>query len=65
VPLISARLDRTWAVWRTKVTGMLDVFNIINNNAVTNFNLSNGSSFNQINGALDPRTAQIGLRVEF
>jgi hypothetical protein len=65
VPLINARIDRTWAVWRTRVTGMIDVFNIVNANAVTNFNLSNGATFNQINGALDPRTVQVGLRVEF
>jgi hypothetical protein len=65
VPLVSARIDRTWKVWRTRVTGMLDVFNLINANSVTNFNLTNGPSFGQINGALDPRTAQIGLRVEF
>lgn len=65
VPLVSARVDRTWSVWRTRVTGMVDVFNIINSNAVTNFNLSNGSTYNQINGALDPRTAQVGLRLEF
>jgi len=38
---------------------------IINTNSVTNFNLSNGPSYQQINGALDPRTLQIGLRVEF
>jgi hypothetical protein len=65
VPLVSARIDRTWKVWRTRVTGMLDVFNLINANSVTNFNLTNGPSFGQINGALDPRTAQIGVRVEF
>lgn len=65
VPLVSARIDRSWAVWKTKVTGMVDVFNIINSNAVTNFNLSNGTSFYQINGALDPRTVQVGLRIEF
>jgi hypothetical protein len=65
VPLVSARVDRTWQVWRTRVTGMIDVFNLINANPVTNFNLSNGPSFEQINGALDPRTLQVGLRIEF
>lgn len=65
VPLVSVRVDRSWQVWRTRVTGMLDVFNVTNANSVTNFNLSNGPTFGQINGALDPRTLQIGLRVEF
>jgi hypothetical protein len=65
VPLVNLRVDRTWSVWRTKVTGMADLFNIINSNAVTNFNLLNGARFHQINGALDPRTLQLGVRVEF
>lgn len=65
VPLVSARLDRTFPVWKARVTAMLDVFNVLNTNAVTNSNLSNGASFGQINGALDPRTAQFGLRIEF
>jgi Carboxypeptidase regulatory-like domain/TonB dependent receptor len=65
VPLVSTRVDRTWRIWRTDVTGMIDVFNVFNANPVTNFNLSNGPTFGQINGALDPRTAQIGLRIEF
>lgn len=65
VALVNLRVDRTWRVWRTDVTGMIDVFNIANANPVTNFNLANGSRFNQINGALDPRTLQVGLRVEF
>jgi hypothetical protein len=64
-PLVSARIDRSWRLWRTRVTGMIDVFNAINSNPVTNFNLSNGPTFGQINGALDPRTLQVSLRVEF
>ena len=30
-----------------------------------NFNLANGANFNRINATVDPRTAQIGFRVEF
>lgn len=65
VPLVSARVDRSFAIWKTRLTAMVDVFNIINNNSVTNFNVLNGPSFYQINGALDPRTVQVGLRLEF
>jgi hypothetical protein len=65
VPLVSLRIDRTWQIWKTRVTGMADVFNVTNANPVTNFNLTNGPSFGQINGALDPRTLQLGLRIEF
>ena len=34
-------------------------------NKVTNFNLSNGSRYNQIIATLDPRTFQLAFRFEF
>ena len=48
-----------------KLTGMFDLFNALNTNAVTNFNLVNGSKFNLINATVDPRTAQVGIRLAF
>jgi hypothetical protein len=48
-----------------KITAMFDLFNALNTNAVTNFNLVNGSKFNLINATVDPRTAQIGIRLSF
>ena len=49
-PLLGFRLDKavTFAGGR-RITFMADLFNVLNSNAVVNFNLSNGSSFNQIN----------------
>jgi hypothetical protein len=44
---------------------MFDLFNVINSNAVTNFNLRNGASFNEIIATLQPRTAEVGLRFQF
>ena len=44
---------------------MVDVFNLLNSNAVTNFTLINGVNFNRIIAALQPRTVQFGVRVEF
>jgi hypothetical protein len=65
VSLVSFRVDKTFNIGRYRFTGLLDVFNVFNSNAVANFNLVNGTSFNQINGALDPRTLQLGARFEF
>jgi hypothetical protein len=65
VPLVSLRVDKRFTVGRYRLTALADVFNLANSNAVTNFNLVNGTSYNQVNGALDPRTAQIGVRFEF
>jgi hypothetical protein len=65
VPLVSLRVDKRFTVGRYRLTALADVFNLTNSNAITNFNLVNGSSYNQINGALDPRTAQLAVRFEF
>ena len=65
VPLLSIRLDKSVTFGTHKLVGMLDIFNILNNAAVTNFNLSNGSRYNQVIQPLDPRTFQVGVRLEF
>jgi hypothetical protein len=44
---------------------MADLFNVMNSNAVINFNLTNGTSFNRINATLDPRTFMLGFRFDF
>ena len=44
---------------------MSTLFNLMNSNAVTNFNLTNGASYNQIIATLDPRTLQFGIRFDF
>ena len=50
---------------RYRFTVIADLFNALNSNAVTNFNLLNGTQFNRIIAPLDPRTAMLGLRFEF
>ncbi len=44
---------------------MADLFNALNTNAVSNFNLLNGSQYNRIIATLDPRTFQLGFRFDF
>jgi hypothetical protein len=44
---------------------MVDLFNTLNSNAVTNFFLANGANYNRIIATLDPRTAMVGARFEF
>ncbi|MDE3154544.1 MAG: TonB-dependent receptor [Acidobacteriota bacterium] len=65
VPLVHLRLDRAFPIGSHRLTAMFDLDNVLNSNAVTNFNLRNGNSFNQIIATLQPRTAQVGLRFEF
>jgi hypothetical protein len=65
IHLLAFRLDKSFTVQKVKITGMFDLFNVLNTNAVTNFNIVNGSKFNLINATVDPRTAQVGLRLSF
>jgi hypothetical protein len=65
VPLFSIRLDKSFPIGSRKLVGVLDMFNILNNAAVTNFNLNNGTRYNQVIQPLDPRTFQLGVRFEF
>jgi hypothetical protein len=65
IHLLAFRVDKTVTVSRVKITGMFDLFNVLNTNAVTNFNIVNGSKYNLINATVDPRTAQVGIRLTF
>jgi hypothetical protein len=65
VPILDLRVDKAFKLGRYRFTGMADLFNVLNSNAVTNFGLVNGSAFNQIIAALDPRTFQLGIRFDF
>lgn len=65
VPILDFRLDKAFRVGRYRMTAMFDAFNIANSNAVTNFNLINGTSYNQVIATLDPRTIQFGFRFDF
>jgi hypothetical protein len=64
VHLLNFRVDKAFTIGRFKFTGMFDLYNVLNANPVTNFNLSSGG-FGDIIAVLDPRVAQVGFRLEF
>lgn len=65
ITIVDFRLDKTFKVDRFNFSVVADLFNALNSNAVSNFNLSNGSRFNQIIATLDPRTFQVAFRFSF
>jgi hypothetical protein len=65
VPLVGLRADKSFRLNSHRVLLMADVFNLMNSNAVTNFALTNGTSFDKIIATLQPRTVQFGARLEF
>ena len=65
VNLLNFRLDKAFNVGKMKVSGMLDIYNVLNNDAVTNFNLTLGPSYKRAIAVLDPRVFMAGARIEF
>jgi outer membrane receptor protein involved in Fe transport len=65
VSQVNLRVDKGFTFSDHRLTFLVDVYNALNVNPVYNFNLVNGSQFNRIIAALDPRTVQLGLRFEF
>ena len=59
------RPEQHLPIGRTRVVAMLDLFNTLNSNQVSNFQIVNGASFNRIVATLDPRTVMTGIRFEF
>jgi len=64
VSLLNLRVDKAFTVGKVTFTGMFDLYNVLNTNPVTNFNLYSGG-FGGIIAVLDPRVAQVGFRMEF
>ncbi len=65
VPIFDLRLDRSMTFGRYRVLAMVDLYNVLNNNAVTNFFLTSGTTYNNVIAALDPRTLQVAVRFTF
>jgi hypothetical protein len=65
VNLMNFRVDKSFPLGgRAKATLMLDIYNILNADPVTNFNLIS-DDFRKVIAVLDPRVFQMGFRVEF
>jgi hypothetical protein len=65
VGIFDIRLDKSVQLRASRLTGMVDVFNLTNSGVVTNFNHNTGSSFLRVISLLDPRIVRLGVRWEF
>ena len=66
VYLLDVRAEKSFLVGeRHRVSAMVDVFNLLNSNAETNFVHRTGGRFLDLIAALDPITMKIGVRYQF
>ena len=66
VSILDFRADKSFSFGRFgKVTGMVDVFNALNDGTVINFSTVTGATFKRVIGILDPRVVRFGVRYDF
>ncbi|MBI1875460.1 MAG: TonB-dependent receptor [Acidobacteria bacterium] len=67
VHIVDVRLEKmiNFGARRGKFSAMVDVFNALNANPLTNFRVVTGSRYNEVIALLDPRIVRFGVRYEF
>ena len=66
VSILDFRFDKSFAFGRFgRLSGMVDIFNALNNGTVVNFATTTGANYNRVLGILDPRIVRFGVRYEF
>lgn len=66
VPQLNLRFSKAFNIpGGHRFSAMLDLYNLLNANPITNFQILNGSRYNQVINLLSPRTLELGLRFEF
>ena len=65
VNLLNFRVDKAFPIGRFKTSAMLDIYNLLNADPVTNFNLLGRYAYKTVIAVLDPRVFQLGFRFEF
>ena len=66
VHIIDFRIEKGVKVGRAgRLTGMMDLFNALNQNPVVGFRTVTGARFNEVIAVIDPRAARFGFRWDF
>jgi hypothetical protein len=66
VGIMDIRLDKSFSFGRFgKLTGQVDMFNLLNSGTVTVFRTTTGPTFREVLGILDPRIVRFGVRYDF
>jgi hypothetical protein len=66
VGIMDVRLDKTFKFGKVgRLTGQIDMFNLLNSGTVTVFRTATGTTYNEVLGLLDPRVIRFGVRYAF
>ncbi|MGE3276276.1 MAG: TonB-dependent receptor [Vicinamibacterales bacterium] len=64
VSIMDFRVDKAFRFGPVRLTGMMDVFNALNNNPVTGLRRTT-VNYREVTAILDPRIVRVGLRLDF
>jgi outer membrane receptor protein involved in Fe transport len=66
VTIVDVRFEKTFSVNEGhRISGMVDIYNVLNSNPVTAFAQRTGGNFGTVIAALPPRTVKVGVRWQF
>lgn len=66
VGIMDFRIDKSLRFGKLgKLTGQIDMFNLLNSGTVTVFRTTTGTTFKEVLGILDPRVIRFGVRYDF
>lgn len=66
VPILDLRAEKSFSLGGVrKIAFMVDVFNALNADTITNFRVATGARYNEVIGILDPRIVRFGARLGF
>jgi hypothetical protein len=66
VQILDLRFDKSFRLGgSTRLTAMVDTFNLTNAGTVTTFRNATGATFKEVTALLDPRIVRFGLRFDF
>jgi hypothetical protein len=66
VGILDVRAEKSFKLGSAgKVSAMVDVFNALNADTITNYRIATGAAYNQVIALLDPRTVRFGIRYTY
>ena len=65
ITILDLRVEKSFRFGRRRISGFLDLFNLLNANPEQNINWTSGSSFLRPLDIVAPRIARIGMKLEW
>ena len=65
ITILDLRVEKSFRLGRTRISGLVDLFNLLNANPEQNINWTSGSTFLRPLDIVAPRIARIGMKLDW